>query len=94
MRGMVLIGVMAGWAVAARAAEDPVGKVVLKASHVSSGVNVDGVLDDDEVAAVATYVRNSWDNRAGAVTPVTGGAGAARSSADADAMGARPAGGW
>ena len=26
-------------------------------------------LDDDEVAAVATYIRNSWDNRAGLVTP-------------------------
>ncbi len=27
------------------------------------------LLDDDEVAAVATYIRNSWGNRAGAVTP-------------------------
>lgn len=26
-------------------------------------------LDDEEVAAVATYIRNSWDNRAGVVTP-------------------------
>ena len=26
-------------------------------------------LDDEEVAAVATYIRNSWDNRAGIVTP-------------------------
>ena len=27
------------------------------------------ILDDDEVAAVASYIRNSWDNRAGLVTP-------------------------
>ncbi len=27
------------------------------------------LLDDDEVAAVATYIRNSWGNRAGVVTP-------------------------
>jgi mono/diheme cytochrome c family protein len=26
-------------------------------------------LDDEEVAAVATFIRNSWDNRAGIVTP-------------------------
>lgn len=26
-------------------------------------------LDDDEVAAVATYIRNSWDNEFGPVTP-------------------------
>jgi len=26
-------------------------------------------LDDEEIAAVATYIRNSWDNRAGLVTP-------------------------
>ena len=26
------------------------------------------ILDDEEVAAVATYIRNSWDNRAGPVT--------------------------
>lgn len=26
-------------------------------------------LDDEEIAAVATYIRNSWDNRAGVVTP-------------------------
>jgi hypothetical protein len=27
------------------------------------------LLDDDEVAAVASFVRNSWGNRAGLVTP-------------------------
>ena len=27
------------------------------------------LLDDEEVAAAATYVRNSWDNSAGLVTP-------------------------
>lgn len=27
------------------------------------------LLDDDEVAALTTFIRNSWDNRAGAVTP-------------------------
>jgi mono/diheme cytochrome c family protein len=27
------------------------------------------LLDDEEVAAVATFIRNAWDNRAGAVTP-------------------------
>ena len=27
------------------------------------------ILDDEEVAAVASYIRNSWDNRAGLVTP-------------------------
>lgn len=27
------------------------------------------VLDDEEIAAVASYIRNSWDNRAGLVTP-------------------------
>jgi mono/diheme cytochrome c family protein len=28
-----------------------------------------GVLDDEGVAAVATYIRNSWGNRAGVVSP-------------------------
>ena len=27
------------------------------------------ILDDEEVAAVATYIRHSWDNAAGVVTP-------------------------
>ena len=27
------------------------------------------LLDDEEIAAVATYIRNSWDNAAGVVTP-------------------------
>ncbi len=27
------------------------------------------LLDDEEISAVATYIRNSWDNSAGAVTP-------------------------
>ena len=26
------------------------------------------ILDDEEVAAVASYIRNSWDNAAGLVT--------------------------
>jgi len=29
----------------------------------------EGLMNDEEVAAVLTYVRNTFDNRAGAITP-------------------------
>ncbi|MGD9507009.1 MAG: cytochrome c [Geminicoccaceae bacterium] len=59
----------AGPALAGYARLEAVGTVATQIVHGGAYMPAFGNLSDDQIAAIATYIRNSWGNSFGPVTP-------------------------